>query len=123
LSAATTARGPAGERDEARPEKWNLTLIAGPVFLSAVCGQRRALAELAGQSRLLEGNMSGRKLVAGFITTADIVERFNVSESTVRRLARARRLTKHRRPGVRDVLYSRQEVEAVLQPQPVAVSE
>jgi hypothetical protein len=65
--------------------------------------------------------MSRRKqLRKNFFTLMEVSAYADLSDRTIKRLARKGLLKKYRQPGVRVILYSRQELDALLAPRPVS---
>jgi len=59
------------------------------------------------------------KLRKDYLTRQEAAEYASVCEMTIKRLAQKGRLKKYRQVGRRERLYSRAELDSVLQPQPV----
>ncbi|HWG42517.1 MAG TPA: helix-turn-helix domain-containing protein [Gemmataceae bacterium] len=55
-----------------------------------------------------------------FLTKAEAVVHGGISPSTLRRLLRAKRLKRYKKPGERRVLIALTELDAILQPQEMA---
>jgi excisionase family DNA binding protein len=65
--------------------------------------------------------MSNReKLRKDYFTRREAAKYAGVCEETIKRLAQKGRLKKYRQVGLREVLFAREELDAVLKPRPVS---